>query len=232
MSDGVRIPLFPLGIVLFPESQVPLHIFEDRYKKLIEEAIKEESPFGINYVEEDRLHAVGCSARVVEVIERTPTGEMDVITEGERRYEVIELEQNGPDQVSFATVRWLDDEPEERDETLTDETIELFNELTELAYKGTIDPLDADLWNAADKYPSFKIAQKSGLEAPQRQALLCVTSENERLTMLHKFLTQLLPKVKEFETIQELVKNDGYIVTWNKKPGPNDKDAPEPPELN
>lgn len=224
-----RIPVFPLGIVLFPESRVPLHIFEDRYKKLIDQAVKEHSPFGINYVEEDRLHAVGCSARVVEVLERHPDGELDIITEGERRYEVLDLEQNGPDQISFATVRWLDDEPEERDSELAEETIQLFNELTEVAYKGTIPPLDESIWNAENLYPSFKIAQKSGLEAPQRQALLSVTSENERLSMLHKFLTQLLPKVKEFETVQELIRNDGYIVNWNKKPPPGDTGAAEQP---
>src|ERR1043165_2640074 len=128
-----RIPVFPLGIVLFPESQAPLHIFEDRYKKLIDEAINSRSTFGINYVEEDRLHAVGCSARVVKVLERHADGELDIVTEGERRYEVLDLEQNGPDQLSFATIRWLDDEPEERDSDLASETIQLFNELRELA---------------------------------------------------------------------------------------------------
>jgi ATP-dependent Lon protease len=225
MANSVRIPVFPLGVVLFPESRIPLHIFEQRYKKLVDEAVHEHSAFGINYVEEDRLHAVGCSARVVEVVERFPDGEIDIITEGERRYEVLELEQNGPDQISFATVRWLDDEPEVRDSKLAEETIHLFNELAEIAYKGTIDPLDESIWNAEDKFPSFKIAQKSGLEPPQRQALLSVTSENERLTMLHKFLTQLLPKVKELETIQDLVRNDGYLVTWNKKGGSTDTDA-------
>ncbi len=225
MANSTRIPVFPLGVVLFPESRIPLHIFEDRYKKLIDEVVKDHSTFGINYVEEDRLHAVGCSARVVEVTERYPDGELDIVTEGERRYEVLEFEQNGPDQISFATVRWLDDEPEERDTKLAGDTINLFNELTELAYKGSIDPLDESIWNAEDRFPSFKIAQKSGLEAPQRQALLSVTSENERLAMLNKFLSQLLPKVKEFETVQNLIRNDGYIVTWNKKSGSGDTDG-------
>jgi Lon protease-like protein len=226
MNNRTRIPVFPLGVVLFPESRIPLHIFEDRYKRLIDESLKDHSAFGINYVEEDKLHAVGCSARVVEVLERHPDGEIDIVTEGERRYEVLEFEQSGPDQISFATVRWLDDEPEERDVKLAGETINLFNELTEIAYKGTIDPLDEAMWNAEDRFPSFKIAQKSGLEAPQRQALLSVTSENERLSMLHKFLAQLIPKVKEFETVQSLIRNDGYIVTWNKKPGSNDNPTP------
>lgn len=225
MADRARIPVFPLGVVLFPESRIPLHIFEDRYKKLINDAVKEHTSFGINYVEEDKLHAVGCSARVVEVLERHPDGEIDIVTEGERRYEVLEFEQGGPNQLSYATVRWLDDEPEERDIELAGETIHLFNELAEIAYKGTIDPLDESLWNAEDRFPSFKIAQKSGLEAPQRQALLSITSENERLSMLHKFLAQLIPKVKEFETTQTLIRNDGYIADWNKKPGSGDNAA-------
>src|SRR5688500_2219336 len=125
MPDTVRIPLFPLGVVLFPHSRVPLHIFEDRYKKLIDECVKEGGSFGINYIEEDRLHSIGCTAKIIEVTEKYPDGKVDIVTEGERRYEVVELEQNGPDQVSFAIVRWLDDVPETRDEDLAEKTIEL-----------------------------------------------------------------------------------------------------------
>jgi Lon protease-like protein len=224
-DDIVRIPVFPLGVVLFPHSQVPLHIFEDRYKKLIDETLKENGFFGINFVEEDRLHSIGCAARVIEVTERHPDGELDIVTEGERRYEVLELEQNGPNEVAYARIRWVDDVEESRDKSLADETIELFNELTRVAYKGTIDPLDTEIWKAEDHFPSFKIAQKSGLEAPQRQALLSVTSENERLMMLNRFLTQLLPRVREAETINDLIRNDGYIVTWNKKK-PGEPDIP------
>jgi ATP-dependent Lon protease len=217
MAEPVRIPVFPLGIVLFPESKVPLHIFEDRYKKLVAECVASHTEFGINFVEDDRLHAVGCSAKVVEVVEKYPDGEFDIVTEGQRRYEVLSLEQNGPDQLSFAVVRWLDDVPEERDAALAQETIGMFNQLAEVAYKGSVPPLDESVWTSSDKYPSFKIAQKSGLEAPQRQALLSVTSENERMGILNKFLSELLPKVKQMETIQELIRNDGYIADWNKK---------------
>ena len=91
------IPLFPLQLVVFPRTRLPLHIFEDRYKTLVEESLKQSTPFGINYVEDDRLHSVGCAAHVVEVTETHADGKLDIITEGERRYEVIELEQNGPE---------------------------------------------------------------------------------------------------------------------------------------
>jgi ATP-dependent Lon protease len=212
-----RIPLFPLGVVLFPTSRVPLHIFEERYKKLIEDSLKKHSTFGINYVEEDKLHSIGCTAQIADVIKRYPDGKLDVITEGVRRYEIVKFEQGPENELSYATVRWIEDVPEERDKHLADEAITLFNELCDIAYKGTIDALDASLWKSSDKLPSFAIAQKSGLEADQRQALLSITSENERLGILKNFLSQLLPRVKEIETINDLIRNDGYIVTWNKK---------------
>ena len=211
-----RIPLFPLGVVLFPTSRVPLHIFEERYKKLCEESLKNHSTFGINYVEEDKLHSIGCTAQVSDIIKRYPDGKMDIITEGVRRYEIVKFEQGPENELSYATVRWIEDVPEERDKHLADEAITLFNELCDIAYKGTIDALDSAVWRASDKLPSFAIAQKSGLEADQRQALLSITSENERLSILKNFLSQLLPRVREIETINDLIRNDGYIVTWNK----------------
>ena len=73
-----RIPLFPLGVVLFPTSKVPLHIFEERYKKLCEESLKNHSTFGINYIEEDKLHSIGCTAQVADVIKRYPDGKLDI----------------------------------------------------------------------------------------------------------------------------------------------------------
>ncbi|MDP4219005.1 MAG: LON peptidase substrate-binding domain-containing protein [Bacteroidota bacterium] len=217
MAGTTRIPLFPLGVVLFPTSQVPLHIFEERYKKLCEDSLRHHTAFGINYVEEDKLHSIGCTAQIADVIKRYPDGKLDVITEGIRRYEIVKFEQGGDKELSYATVRWIEDVTEERDKALADEAIALFNELCELAYKGTIDTLDPTIWRAADKLPSFAIAQKSGLEADQRQALLSITSENERLSILRNFLSQLLPRVREIETINDLIRNDGYIVTWNKK---------------
>ncbi len=216
-SINTRIPLFPLGVVLFPTSRVPLHIFEDRYKKLCEESLKNHSTFGINYVEEEKLHSIGCTAQIADVIKRYPDGKLDIITEGVRRYEIVKFEQGGDTDLAHATVRWIEDVTEERDLALADETIGLFNELCELAYKGTIDTLDPLMWQGSDKLPSFAIAQKSGLEADQRQALLSITSENERLAILKNFLIQLLPRVKEIETVNDLIRNDGYIVTWNRK---------------
>src|SRR5437588_4978601 len=169
-----RIPLFPLGVVLFPTSRVPLHIFEERYKKLCEQSLKNHSTFGINYVEEDKLHSIGCTAQIADIIKRYPDGKLDIITEGVRRYEIVKFEQGPENELSYATIRWIEDVAEERDKHLADDAIALVHELCGLAYKGTIDALDSAVWRASDKLPSFAIAQKSGLEADQRQALLSI----------------------------------------------------------
>jgi ATP-dependent Lon protease len=213
-----RIPLFPLAVVLFPQSQVPLHIFEERYKKLIAECLVKGSTFGINFIENNKLHSIGCTARVAEVTKRYPDGKLDIVTEGIKRYQIVSVDDPGTyDELLYANVSWIEDKKELRDTNLANETIRLFNELCDVAYKGTIDAIDSAVWGDVEKMPSFIIAQKSGLEPDQRQALLGITSENERLSILKNFLSQLLPRVREIEKINDLVRNDGYIVTWNKK---------------
>jgi ATP-dependent Lon protease len=217
MDTLERIPLFPLGVILFPGARVPLHIFEERYKRLCATTLEKKSTFGINFTEDDNMHSVGCTARIAEVTKRYPDGKLDIVTEGVRRFEVVTLDQNEPSEIPYAKIRWIDDVPEVRDEAIAAKAIGLFNELCEVAYKGSVEPLDPVVYAMPDKEPSFAIAQKSGLLPDQRQTLLLVTSENERLEMLVAHLESLLPKVKEVETINDLIRNDGYIPTWNKR---------------
>lgn len=217
MENTERIPLFPLGLILFPESQIPLHIFEERYKKLCADAIAHNGVFGINFVEDSSMHSVGCTARINEVTKKYKDGELDIVTEGVRRYEIVTLEESDPNELAYATIKWIDDIAELRDDALTSETVDLFNELCEVAYKGSVDPLDITIWKAQDKLPSYAIAQKAGLTPEQRQMMLTITSENERLAILKSHLRELLPKVEEAEQLHKLISNDGYLANWNKK---------------
>src|SRR5512143_3394490 len=80
------LPLFHLNVVLFPQSQLSLHIFEERYKTLISECITYDSVFGINLIHEQQIRSIGCTASVKEVTKRYDDGRMDIIVEGRRRY--------------------------------------------------------------------------------------------------------------------------------------------------
>src|SRR5437868_15508940 len=91
MSD--LLPLFPLELVLFPGMALPLHIFEPRYKEMIGECLEHDSPFGIVRAIEDGIAQIGCSAEVVTVVKRYEDGQLDIVTRGLRRFEVLEINQ-------------------------------------------------------------------------------------------------------------------------------------------
>ena len=87
------LPLFPLGVVLFPRTALPLHIFEERYQEMIGEAIADESEFGIVLAQENGILHQGCAARVERVLKRFDDGRLDILTIGSRRFELSRLDE-------------------------------------------------------------------------------------------------------------------------------------------
>ena len=83
------IPLFPLNMVVLPFEQVPLHIFEPRYKKMIDESLKNNTPFGIVSKSNGSVDSVGCSLKVTKIIKHYASGEYDLIATGDRCFQVI-----------------------------------------------------------------------------------------------------------------------------------------------
>ena len=84
------IPLFPLNMVVLPFEQVPLHIFEPRYKKMIDESLKNNTPFGIVSKNNGSVDSVGCSLKVTKVIKHYESGEYDLIATGDKCFQIIE----------------------------------------------------------------------------------------------------------------------------------------------
>jgi Lon protease-like protein len=201
------LPLFPLNVVLFPRSALPLHIFEERYKVLINECVERGSPFGMALARDEGIADVGCSARVSSVTRRYDDGRMDVIVEGVRRYRLLRFEP-GRAPYLLGEVEYFDEPEEDVDSGLASATVELFNALLVAAYKGN------GVLNGLDRFESglsFVIAQKCGLDLSRRQELLEIPGENARLRMLNDYLRDLLPRLKRQEDLQRVIKNDGYI---------------------
>ncbi|OUV04378.1 MAG: hypothetical protein CBC40_05140 [bacterium TMED80] len=84
------IPLFPLNMVVLPFEQVPLHIFEPRYKKMIDESLKNNTPFGIVSKNNGSVDSIGCSLKVTKIINHYKSGEYDLIATGDKCFQVIE----------------------------------------------------------------------------------------------------------------------------------------------
>src|SRR5437870_10959877 len=86
-----EVGLFPLDIVLLPTERIPLHIFEERYKELIGECLREGRDFGLIRAGDDGLAEIGTRAAVTEVLEQLPDGRLNIVVEGGERFRIVEL---------------------------------------------------------------------------------------------------------------------------------------------
>ena len=203
-----NLPLFPLKVVLFPGSLLPLHIFEERYKTLINECIENRAEFGINFVEGEKTDPIGCTASVKQVLKRYDDGRMDIVVEGNSRYTLKQLvESESP--YFVGEVSFFEDKQEDLNELLRLQVIEMYNRFTEVVFKTTAPPASM---RASDMNISFFLVQKSGLDLKERQKFLSVRSENDRLAVLKRHFEAMLPLIASRDKYERLVVNDGYLA--------------------
>jgi Lon protease-like protein len=197
------LPLFPLQLVVFPRIQVPLHIFEERYKEMVGEAITHHSEFGIVLVKEAGILNAGCTVAVEKVLTRYPDGRMDILTRGARRFEILAIDQEKPylrGEVEYFNDE--DDEPVSRE--LKEDALSGYRVLVESGEsRGHGDPeLD-------DPQLSFQLAQAIQDTDFQGQ-LLRDRSEASRLRQLAEFLKGYVPRIKETSRMKELAPRNGF----------------------
>ncbi|MDH3251296.1 MAG: LON peptidase substrate-binding domain-containing protein [Ignavibacteria bacterium] len=206
MSDLI-IPLFPLEVVLFPGSALPLHIFEERYKVLIQECLDEKREFGINLLLDGKVAPVGCSASVVSVLRTYSDGRFDVVVEGERRY-ALNRYDSGSALYLVGEVEYFEPADQPAEEMLGKETVRLYNQLIATVYGDTLPRVEHTL---DDRHLSFKLAQKAGMDLQHRQRLLELPTEQERIEMLHTYLTEVIPKLERLSEVERVIRSDGYL---------------------
>jgi Lon protease-like protein len=212
MSEKVEMPLFPLNVVLFPDSKLPLYIFEERYKKMINECIYSKGEFGINLFAEKKMYMTGCSAIVNEVINKTETGEMNIVTMGIKRYHVINYDF-GPEGFCMGKIEFIEIENRYYDKSKMNECVRMYNELVDAVYKEKVKKIDLNdsKWQDSSRSVSFSIAEKSGLNLFERQHLLEINNEDSRLDYILNYFKEVMPKIKEAGRINKIIKSDGYI---------------------
>jgi len=91
----LKLPLFPLNLVILPYEYLPLHIFEHRYKKMIKNSIENDIPFGIVFSEGDDMYSKGCRVKVTEVYKKYKSGEYDILVKGVERFKVFDTKLEG-----------------------------------------------------------------------------------------------------------------------------------------
>jgi ATP-dependent Lon protease len=168
--------LFPLGVVVLPGEQVPLHVFEPRYRELVGECLEQELPFGIVLKDDDGVRDVGTRVRVVEVVERFEDGRLVIVVEGGERFRVVEQTEGR----SFQTgeVEPVEDGDAPADEEARKQALELFEELRDAVGAEVESP------DVGDPDLSWAIARRVEMDARTKQLLLESQSERDRIELL------------------------------------------------
>lgn len=190
-NDSIMmIPLFPLSMVLFPGTALPLHIFEDRYREMVGECLRDEKEFGVVRAEQEQMALVGCTAKILRVTERYADGRMDILCEGERRFEIEGLD----DSRSFlqAEVSFFEDEGAGSTRPEREDCAALHFATMHLA---GIDSRSIHLDLNAPV--AFQLADALPSDLGFKQALLVSRSDAERTTRLRDFYNEVLPRLRE-----------------------------------
>ena len=203
-ADDRLLGLFPLGIVLLPGEVVPLHIFEERYKKLIGERL-EGGEFGLVLVEDDTVRECGTSARVAQLIEEMDDGRMNVLVEGRRRFRIISIQEPEDPESDYlsAEVDYYRDSQPEGSEPIREAVLEVFARM--LALMDVESPGEPP----GEGPLSFRVAAAVDFGASLKQELLESLSEEQRLETLLTVMTSLLPRLEVRKEREEAIRGNG-----------------------
>ncbi len=204
MPDKRKIPLFPLGIVLYPDEQIPLHIFESRYKQMIATCLEEGKPFGIVFFSEGVLADVGCLARINRVERVYEDGRLDIQVNGIDRFRILEVDQGSVYLVG--DVEPIQEPEEAVMPDLRQRLITQHMKLLELAGR-TVNP---SIYERVKKL-SYMVAHNAGLDLPQKQHVLSLVTEHERVLFLIDHLEAFIPRIQKMERLRKLVRSNGHI---------------------
>ena len=197
------IALFPLDVVLFPGTPLPLHIFEPRYKEMIAECLAQNRTFGVVRALEQGLADVGCTAEIVTIVKEYPDGQIDLVAEGRKRFEIVGVNQER----SFlqAEVLMIEDEPGAPPQEDTLRAVQLHSEL--LAFAGAKQDLSA----ADPALLSFYLAGSLPLDLDFKQKLLSLRSEPERLSLFITSLQTIIPNLHRTARARETAGGNGHV---------------------
>jgi Lon protease-like protein len=207
-EGATELPIFELPVVLLPGELMPLHIFEERYKRMIGHCLETEEPFGI-VLRDDELGArrIGCTARVTEVIERFDDGRLNIVVAGELPFRVLErFETSEYPAGEVAPVPGADAEDDAADPTLGEDARAAF---ADLVRRVSGSPPDAEELAECD---SYDLAARVELPVETKQRLLELRSEDERMETLGEALRDLVQTLRRSREIAERARMNGKVV--------------------
>ncbi|HZH38273.1 MAG TPA: LON peptidase substrate-binding domain-containing protein [Flavisolibacter sp.] len=199
------VPIFPLGIVVYPGESLNLHIFEPRYKQLINECFTGSKPFGIPTVLDNKMQDYGTAVRIKEITTVHDNGEMDIKTEGEQVFRVLEIIREIPDKLySGAIVNYPLNQQAGSAEVMR-RVVSTVRELFKLL------KVEKDFKKADEALNSYDLAHHVGFSLQEEYEFLNLLHERQRQEYLKRHLQKVMPLVAQMENLKEKVKLNGHF---------------------
>jgi Lon protease-like protein len=196
-------PLFPLGIVALPTETLPLHIFEDRYIRMIEECLEHERAFGIVWLSDDELKSIGCACEIDRVLERDEDDAMDILVRGTQPFRLIERQDDYP--YPAGIVEPLFDAEEELDPDTAQTARELYAELVEQATDKRLGEEELSELGA------YAMAGTVEFGPDGKQELLELRSENGRMRLLALLFRAAIKRLELVDRAQARARSNGKV---------------------
>jgi Lon protease-like protein len=196
-------PLFPLGIVALPGELIPLHIFEERYKTMMNECLRDEKEFGIVWLSDDGLREIGCACAIERVLERMEDGRMNLLTRGTRPFRVVE--RQGELAYPAGVVEFLHDRNEDVDPDLLSAAHESYAELVRRATDNEPNPAELAVMDA------YAMAGTVDFGPDAKQGLLDLRSENARLRLVTRLFQAAAKRLDLIDRAQERARSNGKV---------------------
>jgi Lon protease-like protein len=199
------IPIFPLGIVIFPDEDLNLHVFEPRYKQLVNDCHSQKKQFGIPAVIENRLQDYGSLVELVEISKQYENGEMDIKTRGSKIFRILEVIKEVPDKLYSGAIVNYPETKEEGNRELMKKVMNSIRELHKLLR------VDKDFKKNDEDLKAYDVAHHVGLSLEEEYEMLHLLDERQRQEYLKRHLTKVIPLVAEMEHLKEKIKLNGHF---------------------
>lgn len=201
----VILPMFPLKLVAFPGEALNLHIFEPRYKQLINECDANGTTFGIPAFIDDKVQEIGTEIELVSIDKVYPKGEMDIRTRGIGLFKILEFHQEVENRLYTGAEILRMPFDTEGDFVINERILENLGELYRIM--NITKPLPE---HSAD-FNTYKIAHLVGFSIEQEYEFLCMTEELRRQDYMLTHLERLLPTAREMEELRKKVQMNGHF---------------------
>ena len=202
------LPLFPLDIVLFPKMVLPLHIFEERYKQMIGECLRGETPFGVLYTHDRTTERIGCRAEILKVLKKYDDGRMDLLTQGGERFQTLHFDTSASYLQGWTEPFADRDGAESPDRKAVERLLELYRETARILKRSEAEKVEVP---PGYQGLSFQIAAGFALPKTVKQRVLEGRSETERVAILIAYFNESLPRLRRAGVAAKRAGSNGHV---------------------